>query len=95
MRHHMFNQDIISPDSGPLATSEAELLALEEQHDHMIAAGRLVRHHLRLCDKGDAKTLAALDDLLKYIGIFPEVTGERHAGGAGLPKAEMAVFEGD
>lgn len=63
-----------------VSITEEELLALEEQGARMIAAGKLVRQHLTQCDNGDTKTLAGFDDLLKYIGIYPEVSGDYPVG---------------
>lgn len=77
---------------GPLSMSEAdlleaELLALEQQHDTMLAAAKRVRYHLTECGHGDAKTLKALDDLLKYIGIHDQVVPRPIT----QPSGEMAV----
>lgn len=77
--------------TGSYSMSEAELLALEQQHDSMIAAAKRVRYHLTECDHGDAETLAALDELLKHIGIHGDVVPQPLS----QPAGEMACHEGD
>ena len=72
--------------------AEADLLALERRHDSLIAAGKRVRYHLTECDKGDARTLLALDELLKYIGIHDQVVPQQEVT---QPTGHMAVHEGD
>lgn len=77
--------------TGPLSMSEADLLALEQRHDDMVAAGKRVREHLTQCDRGDMKTLQALDELLKYIGIHEYVVPQEVT----QPRGEMAAHPGD
>jgi hypothetical protein len=67
--HDMARDTTTLAASGPLPMSEADLLALEQQHDDMMAAAKRVRQHLTQCEKGDAAVLEAMDLLLKYIGI--------------------------
>lgn len=76
---------------GPFTMSEAELLALEERHDKMLADAKRVRYHLTECEKGDAKTLEAFDSILCYIGIFGDVVFTEPT----QPTAEMAATTGD
>lgn len=59
--------------NGPLSTTEAELLALEERHDRMLAGAKRIRYHLLNCEHGDSKTFEAFEELLKYIGIYDQV----------------------
>lgn len=61
---------------GPFSMSEADQLALEQRHDDMVKAGKRVREHLCNCEHGDADTLKGFDDLLRYIGIYHEVSGD-------------------
>lgn len=71
--------------------SEAELLALEERHDKLLAGAKRIRYHLTECEQGDAKTLADFDELLAYIGITDQVVPQDSK----QPDGEMAVAAGD
>lgn len=63
----------VKHELNPPAMSEADLLALEEQHDRMVAGAKRIRYHLLNCENGDSKTFEAFEELLKYIGIHADV----------------------
>ncbi len=59
--------------NGPLCTTEAELIALEERHDKVVAGAKRIRYHIMNCQFGDTQTFEAFEELLKYIGIPTDV----------------------
>lgn len=79
---------------GPLAMSEAELLALEQEHDNIVGGAKLVWDHLTNCEHSDAKTIAAFERILKYVGIDDEVCVVKLANFK-QPAGEMAVHNED
>lgn len=60
-------------DLNPLSITEAELLALEQEHDRMLDGAKRIRYHLLNCENGDLPTFQAFEELLKYIGFHDEV----------------------
>lgn len=82
--------------NGPLCTSEAELLALEQRQQEVVAGAKRIRYHLGACEHGDAQTWAAFHELLKYAGIHDEVVGEpADAADITQPQQEMAATTGE
>ena len=78
--------------TGPLSTTEADLLALEQRAHAVIEGARRIRYHLGACEHGDAQTWAAFHELLKYAGIHDEVVPVEPIT---QPQAEMAATTGE
>lgn len=85
-------EEVRQMQDGLVVLSESELLALEQQHDMMIDAGKRVRNHLKNCEHSDMQTLDAVDTLLRYIGIYDQVVKPEVAT---QPQAEMACHDDD
>lgn len=82
--------------TGPLSVTEAELLALEQRQEAVVAGAKRIRYHLGACQYGDAQTWADFHELLKYAGIHQEVVEEpTDSADTTQPQAEMAATTGD
>lgn len=76
----------------PPSVTEAEMLALEQRQEAVVAGAKRIHYHLGACEHGDAQTWAAFHELLKYAGIHDEVVGEpTDATDITQPTAEMAA----
>ena len=85
-------EEVRQMQDGLVVLSESELMALEQQTDSMVAAGRRLHAHVSNCEHSDMQTLDALMTLIRYIGIEHEVVPKKPIT---QPQAEMAVHEGD